>query len=282
MLEEQGNRTVLITGCSSGIGLAAATELHGRGYRVFATARKEQDVRKLRRQGLTALRLDLTDNGSIHEAMDEVLGQTAGRLFGLINNGAYGQPGAVEDLPTDVLREQFESNVFGTHELTRLAIPVMRRQGAGRIVQISSILGLVCLPYRGAYNASKYALEALSDTLRLELTGSGIHVSLIEPGPIESRFRANAHAAFERNIDAEHSVHRDAYAREVARLQSDQPARWTLPASAVVETIVHALESDRPRIRYPVTRPAHILRVLKRLLSDRRIDRIVLKAAGHG
>ena len=180
-----------------------------------------------------------------------------------------------------MLRTQFETNVFGTHELTRQVIPVMRRQGHGHIVQISSILGLVCLPYRGAYNASKYALEALSDTLRLELAGSGIHVSLIEPGPLTSRFRANAYEAFRKHIDAETSVHRKAYQREIKRLQSNKPVPYTLPESAVVDKVIHALESGKPRIRYLVTRPARVFGLLKRILTDRMADSVLHAASGH-
>lgn len=281
MQDNNQKKTVVVTGCSSGIGLAVAKDLDARGYRVFATARAEKDVLSLRKNGLESLRLDLTDHDSISAAMASVLSASGGELFALINNGAYGQPGAVEDLETDVLRRQFETNLFGTHELTRLAIPVMRKQEVGHIVQISSILGLVCLPYRGAYNASKYALEALSDTLRLELTGSGVHVSLIEPGPITSRFRANAYEAFKKYIDAEHSVHKFAYEREVKRLQSDKPVPYTLPEQAVVDKVIHALESRRPKIRYIVTKPAHVFYFLKRILPARWTDRMLLSTSGH-
>ncbi|MGD8590031.1 MAG: SDR family NAD(P)-dependent oxidoreductase, partial [Chromatiales bacterium] len=204
-------KSILITGCSSGIGLTTAKGLSARGYRVFASARKEQDVEILQNDGLEALHLDLTDSTSIASAVDEVLAATDGRLYALFNNGAYGQPGAVEDLSRAALREQFETNLFGWHELTCRIIPVMRRQGAGRIIQNSSILGFIALPYRGAYVASKFALEGLTDTLRLELQGSGIHLSLIEPGPIESRFRANAYAMWQKHIEPEHSHHRANY-----------------------------------------------------------------------
>ena len=181
----KNGKSVLITGCSSGIGEATAHRLAERGYQVFATARKPEDVARVNRAGLNSLPLDLCDPASIADAVEQVLEQTGGRLYALFNNGAYSQPGAVEDLETRVLRTQFETNLFGWHDLTRRLIPVMRRQGEGRIIQNSSVLGFVSLRYRGAYNASKYALEGLSDTLRLELDGSGIHVSLIEPGPIK-------------------------------------------------------------------------------------------------
>jgi len=204
-------KTILLTGCSSGIGLCVARDLLGRGYRVFATARKSADVEALNTEGLESLVLDLDDPHSIIAAVEAVLLRTSGRLDALFNNGAYGQPGAVEDLSRDVLRAQFETNLFGWHELTRLVLPVMRNQGHGRIIHNSSVLGFVALRYRGAYTASKYALEGLADTLRLELADTNIHVSLIEPGPISSRFRKNAFAAFQRNIDPDNSVHREKY-----------------------------------------------------------------------
>ena len=188
--------SILITGCSSGIGFQVAQGLRARGWRVFATARQPADVTRLQADGLESLALDLRDSASIQTAVTAVLERTGGRLDALFNNGAYGQPGAVEDLSREALREQFETNLFGTLELTNRLIPVMRRQGGGRILFNSSVLGLVAFPYRVAYVASKFALEGLADTLRLELTGTGIHICLIEPGPILSRFRDNAHAAY--------------------------------------------------------------------------------------
>ena len=205
------NKTILITGCSTGIGYVTAKGLTGRGFRVFATARKPGDVERLSAEGLESLPLDLTSAASIRSTVQEVLARTGGTLYALFNNGAYGQPGAVEDLRTEVLREQFESNFFGWHELTRQIIPVMRAQGYGRIIQNSSVLGIVAMKYRGAYNASKFALEGLTDTLRMELAGTGIFVSLIEPGPIESEFRSNAFQAFKTQIDREQSPHREIY-----------------------------------------------------------------------
>ncbi len=274
------DKSVLVTGCSSGIGRCIALGLANRGYRVFATVRQHKDIEALTRDGVESLQLDLSASASIDEAVAEVLRRTGGRLYALINNGAYGQHGAVEDLSRDVLRAQFEANLFGTHELTTRLIPVFRRQGAGRIVQISSILGLVCLTYRGAYNASKYALEALSDTMRLELQGTGIFVSLIEPGPIESRFRANAYRYYLANIDREHSAHRESYRNVERRLASDQDVSFTLPAAAVLDKAIHALESANPRIRYLVTVPAHGLARLKRWLPDRWMDRFIRRFAG--
>lgn len=271
---------VLITGCSSGIGLCAARTLGQRGFKVFASCRREQDVQRLRDEGLRCLRLDLEDSASIQAAVDELLEETGGRLYGLFNNAGYGQPGAVEDLRREILRAQFETNVFGTLELINRVIPVMRRQGEGRIIQNSSVLGFVALQYRGAYNASKYALEGLYDTLRLELAGTGIGVSLVEPGPIESRFRANAYEKFLANIDAGASVHCDTYAAMVQRLTKPGPAApFTLPAEAVVTKVLHALESPRPRPRYYVTFPTYLFGTLKRVLSTRMLDRVLMRVS---
>lgn len=275
------DRTILITGCSSGIGYRAAQTLHERGYRVFASARKPEDVERLRLEGLQALQLDLSDSDSIQAAVETVLEQTEGRLYALFNNGAFGQPGAVEDLSREVLREQFETNLFGWLELTNLILPVMRQQGEGRIIQNSSVLGLVTLPFRGAYNSSKFALEGLSDTLRMELHGTDIHISLIQPGPIESRFRANAYALLKKNIDTENSPFREKYRGAEKRLQKEgHAAPFTLPPDAVVDKVIHALESKRPNARYYVTFPTYLFGTLRRLLSTRMMDRIMLKISG--
>lgn len=275
-MSDDPSKSVLITGCSSGIGACLAGRIHERGgYRVFAATRREEDAEGLRRAGLEGLRLDLSDPASVAAAVDEVLARTGGRIDVLINNGAYGQPGAVEDLSRDVLRAQFEVNLFGTHDLTTRVLPAMRRHGAGRIIQISSILGLVCLPFRGAYNASKYALEALTDTLRLELRGTDIHVSLIEPGPIASRFRDNAMRRFEAHIRTGDSPHHERYESVRARFTSGSPDPFTLPPEAVLGKVVLAMEQRRPRPRYLVTVPAHALARLKRVLPDRVFDALV-------
>jgi len=280
MSDKKRPRTILITGCSSGIGLCVAQGLKARGWRVFATVRKGEDVTRLQQAGLEALQLDLDDSTSIQSAVDTVLARTGGTLDALFNNGAYGQPGAVEDLSREVLRAQFETNLFGTHELTRRVIPVMREQGHGRIIQNSSVLGLVSLPFRGAYNASKYALEGLTDTLRLELHGSGIQISLIEPGPVTSRFRANAFAKFQQNINAEASPFRETYRRMVNRLTKEGPAApFTLPPEAVLKKVLHALESPRPKARYYVTFPTHLFATLKRLLPHRGLDRVLRRVS---
>jgi len=273
-------KSILVTGCSSGIGRHCALGLKARGWRVFATARKAEDLDALRSQGLEAVALDLDHSDSIAAAVEQVLSATGGTLDALFNNAGYGQPGAIEDLRRDVLRAQFETNVFGTVELTNRIIPVMRQQGHGRIVQNSSVLGFVALPYRGAYNASKYALEGLYDTWRLELAGSGIHFSLIEPGPIESRFRTNAYAMFRKNVDTEHSAHWQTYQAMVRRLTKEGPAApFTLGPEAVLKALLHALESPRPRARYYVTVPTHLFGWLKRLLPTRALDAVLLRVS---
>ena len=267
------HRAILITGCSSGIGHFCARGLKARGYRVFASARSQADVERLQAEGLEAVRLDLDHPDSIDAALDQVLEATAGRLYGLFNNGGYGQPGAVEDLSREMIRAQFETNVFGSIELTNKVIPVMREQGFGRIIQNSSLLGLVALPYRGAYNASKYALEGFFDTLRLELEGSGVQVSLIEPGPIESRFRANAFAVYQRTIDKELSPHRRVYEALEKRLTKKGPAApFTLGPEAVMKKLLHALESDRAKARYYVTLPTGFFALARRVLPTSGLD----------
>lgn len=273
----KSDHSVLITGCSSGIGLCAARILKERGYRVFASARKPTDVDRLNAQGLESLNLDLNDSASISAALDEVLTRTDGTLYALFNNGAYGQPGAVEDLSREVLRAQLETNLLGWLELTNRILPVMRSQGFGRIIQNSSVLGFMALPFRGAYTSSKYALEGLTDCLRMELKGSGVHVSLIEPGPIESRFRANALHALRCNIDTEGSVHKEKYLAAIQRLKKQGPAvPFTLPADAVVKKLIKALESPRPKPRYYVTLPTYFLSFLSRCLTTRQLDRVLL------
>lgn len=253
-------RSVLITGCSSGIGLAAARLLAARGWRVVASARQTEDVARLRSEGLSAVRLDVTDSTSIGTALDETLELTGGRLDGLVNNAGIALPGAVEDLSRALLERQFHTNLFGVLELSNKVLPLMRRQAHGRIVMISSILGRVAVPWRGAYNASKFALEGLTDTLRLELRGSGIHVSLVNPGPVQSRFRDNSLANFDAWLDTSASPHRETYARlraETGAQKDHQP--FTVGPEAVAAKIAHALESRRPRARYYVTLPAYAL-----------------------
>ncbi len=268
-------REVLVTGCSSGIGYYCAKALKQDGFRVFVTARKDEDVKWLQDEGFEAYKLDLSDSKSISEAVEWVKEQTGSKLYAIFNNGAYGQPGAVEDLSREVLREQFETNLFGTHELTVKILPMMREQGHGRIIQNSSVLGFVSLRFRGAYNASKYALEGLSDTMRLELKGSGIFISLIEPGSIKSDFRKNALKKFLENIDRENSYFKDEYKEKLKALESTEDAPFTLGCDAVYKALKHALSSPRPKERYFVTKPTYFFALAKRVLPTRWLDKML-------
>ena len=278
---EDAKRSILITGCSSGIGLEVARGLRARAWRVFATARRRHDVERLNREGLESLPLDTADSGSIRRAVTTVFERTGGGLDALFNNAGYGQPGAVEDVSREVLRAQFETNLFGAHELTCAVIPAMRRQGHGRILQHSSVLGLVALPYRGAYNASKFALEGLTDTLRQELAGSGIHACLLETGPVRSRFRANALQMFQRHINREASAHREVYDALERRLASTGDDPFTQGPQAVLRKVVHALESRRPKARYYITTPTYILGTLRRGLPTRALDALLLRSTAY-
>jgi NAD(P)-dependent dehydrogenase (short-subunit alcohol dehydrogenase family) len=271
-------KSVLITGCSSGIGLDAARTLAARGWRVFATCRQEGDCVRLRDEGLESFRLDYADEASITAAVATVLERTGGTLDALFNNGAFACPGAVEDLPRGALREIFEVNLFGYHDLTRQVIPVMRAQGHGRIVNCSSVLGLVGMKWRGAYVATKFAMEGLTDVLRIEMAGTGITAILIEPGPIGTRIRENAIPHFERWIDWENSSRRDEYTALRERLYTDSgPDRFQLPASAVTAKLIHALESPRPAARYFVTTPTYLMNIARRVLPTRMLDWLITK-----
>lgn len=272
-------KTLLITGCSSGIGETCARGMKARGWRVFATARKPEDIARLAAEGLEAFYLDYAEPASIEACVAEVASRTGGKLDALFNNGAYGQPGAVEDLTRATLEAQFQANVFGWHDLTRQCLPLIRANGSGRVVQCSSVLGIVALKWRGAYNASKFAIEALSDTMRLELKPFNIAVVIIEPGPISSKFIVHALEAFDRNIGDAVSHYRDVYVQQRKRLQKTKPGRFKLPPEAVLEKLVHALESPRPKIRYTVTTPTLVMTWCKRLLPLRMLDRVADKAS---
>ncbi len=272
-------RTVLMTGCSSGIGRDAAEGLRARGWRVFATCRQQADCDRLTAEGFESFRLDYADEASIAAAMDEVTTRTGGTLDALYNNGAFACPGAVEDLPRGALREIFETNLFGWHDLTRRAIPLMRAQGHGRIVNCSSVLGLVGMKWRGAYVSTKFALEGLTDTLRIEMRGTGIHVCLIEPGPIPTRIRENSIPHFEKWVDWESSPRAGEYRTLLHRLYQPRgkPDRFELPCSAVTAKLVHALESPRPRPRYYVTQATHLMGLARRVLPARVLDWLIAK-----
>ncbi len=273
-------KSVLITGCSSGIGLDAAHGLKDRGWRVFASCRKPEDCARMIADGFESPRINYEDEASITSGLAEVLEATGGTLDALFNNGAYGVPGLLEDVPRDALRANFEANVFGWMDLTRQVIPVMRAAGQGRIVMNSSVLGLVALPWRGSYNATKYAIEGLTDTLRLEMHGTGIHIILIEPGPVTSRIRANSIAHYEKWIDPEKAARAEDYkTRMQKRLYEDTGKdRFELPASAVTAKLIHALEAPKPRPRYYVTTPTYMMGTLRRLLPTRALDAVLRRA----
>ncbi|MBL9051421.1 MAG: SDR family oxidoreductase [Tabrizicola sp.] len=272
-------RSVLITGCSSGIGLDAARGLKARGWRVFATCRQEADCERLQAEGLESFRLDYADEDSIAAAVAEATARTGGTLDALFNNGAFACPGAVEDLPRGALREIFEVNLFGYHDLARRVIPIMRAQGHGRIVNCSSVLGLVGMTWRGAYVATKFAMEGLSDVLRIEMKGTGIEVILIEPGPIATKIRENAIAHFEKWIDWERSARREQYLSLRGRLYDKKVKKdaFELGPEAVTAKLVHALEAKRPRARYYVTTPTYLMGFARRILPTRALDWLIAK-----
>ncbi|WP_158964827.1 SDR family NAD(P)-dependent oxidoreductase [Chachezhania sediminis] len=271
-------KTILITGCSSGIGRDAAMGLRDAGWRVFASCRQEKDCEELRSLGFDSPRIDYTDEASIESGLAQVLRATGGTLDALFNNGAHPLSGAAEDLPTDGLRAIFEANFFGWHSLTRKVIPVMRAQGHGRIVNCSSSLGLVTIPWRCAYASTKFALEGYTDTLRLELHGTGIHPILIEPGPITTKFRQNGVHYFEKYIDWRNSVLRDRYEQTLVKRMYGNvgPDPFELPPSAVTKKVLRALDAKRPKARYPVTVPTWISYYLRGILPTRVADWITL------
>ena len=273
-------KSILITGCSSGIGYDAAHTLKKRGWRVFATCRAKVDCDRLISEGLESFVLDYEDEATIEAAVAETLARTGGTLDALFNNGAYAIPGAVEDLPRAALQTIFETNLFGYHDLTCRVIPVMRKQGHGRIVNCSSVLGFVAMRYRGAYNATKFALEGLTDTLRIEMRDHPIDIILIEPGPIATDFRKNARIQFEKWIDWKTSAVRNAYEKELCKRLSNEagkPDLFELPSSAVTKKLIHAMESRRPRPRYYVTVPTYMMDMLRRALPTRVLDWFLAK-----
>ena len=267
-------KIIFITGCSSGIGYDAAIALKSQGHRVIASCRQLADIEKLQALGLDAILLDVNDEQSIAKAVTCLLEKTQGRLDVLINNAGYGQAGALEDVPRSALIAQFNTNVFGLMEIIRLVIPVMRKQGHGRIINISSVLGFISMPFRGAYNASKYAVEGISDTLRLELKPSGIEVITIEPGPIESRFREHAVEHSMQSINIENSHFKNQYQRMLSSFQSTQyHSRLTKKTDAVIHKLTQAIEATSPKPKYLVTLPTYVFMILKRILSVRLLDK---------
>ena len=274
--------TILITGCSSGIGYDTAKQLHQQGWRVFASCRRAEDVARLQSEGLTdTLLLDVTDSAQIEAAFAHILAQTGGRLDALFCNAGYGQVGAVEDIPRIALHQQFNTNVFGTWECITHAMTIFRRQGRGRVLVNSSILGFAAMPWRGAYNSSKFALEGLADTLRHETHGSAIFVSLIEPGPIATRFRPNALEKFKQYIDIDKSVHAESYRAQLARLETEgDAAPFTMSSPDCAAVCVKALLAERPKARYRITLPTQVFWYLKRLLPTRWLDAVQRAAVG--
>lgn len=271
-------KSILITGCSSGIGLCAAETLHEKGYRVFASARKLSDVEMLAKKGIESIQLDLNDSASIREALNYVLNKTGGTLDALFSNAGFIQPGAVEDMTRDMMREQFEVNVFGTMELTNLVIPIMRKQGYGRIIQNTSILGIIAMPFRGCYSASKFAMEGFTNTLRQEMRGTNIRISIIAPGPIHSKLRKNAIMHYEKNFTQKNTVHSVIYTKmeKYFKLTANKK-RFTLGPDAVVKKLLHALESKHPKAHYYVCFSAQLFAFLRRVLPDTLLDALMLK-----
>jgi NAD(P)-dependent dehydrogenase (short-subunit alcohol dehydrogenase family) len=269
-------RWVLVTGCSSGIGRATAQLLRDEGFRVIATARRDEDMIELRDEGFSVLPLELADPVSVELCAGKALSIAGGDLWGLVNNAAFALPGAVEDLSRDALKRQFETNLFGTHQLTVSILPSMLERARGRIVNVSSVLGLVSMPWRGAYAASKFALEGLTQTLRMELEGTGVDTVLVEPGPIETRFRLNAQTEFDRDVDPTASRHAAQYERmRAARADPEGKLRFSVPSARVAEVIAKALTAGRPRLHYMVTWPTWALEIARRLLPRRWLDPIL-------
>lgn len=274
-------RNVLITGASSGIGYCVAQGLRKReGYQVYVTARKPEDIERLEQEGFRVIPLDLSNERSVKDCAYELMLRTNSEVYAVFHNGGFGQAGAVEDISRKALEYQFAVNVFGWHQLTNLLLPLMRPKNEGRIIYNSSVLGFVSMPFRGAYNASKHALEGLADTLRLELSDTDIKVSLIEPGPIISLFRKNSLKALRDNVDIDASVFRDQYRGAIARLEKEGPAApFTLPPEAVLECVIHALESPHPKVRYRVTKPTKVFAFLERVLPNRWMDKVLLQVS---
>ena len=267
-------KNIIITGCSTGIGLETALYLKDRMVKVYPTARKEEDVKKLQELGFSdAMLLDVTKPDTIRDVINRVL-KLDGKIDVWFNNAGYGQVGAIEDIPTDILREQFETNVFGLHEATREILKVMRKQGFGKIIQYSSVLGIVALPYRGAYNASKYAVEGLTDTLRLELQDTNIYPVLLNTGPVESNFRKNAIKTLD-NIDIENSIYKQYYINSKNGKAKKVP--FSLPAESVASVVHKIILTPKPQPRYYITKATYILGYAKRVLSTSLLDKLLLK-----
>ena len=273
-------KSILITGCSSGIGYDAAHGMRDAGWRVFASCRKQADCDRMIGEGFESPLLDYNDTATLESGLAEVLAATGGTLNALFNNGGFGTPGAAEDLPREALRANFETNVFGVHDLTTRVIPVMRAQGHGRIVQHSSVLGLVAIRWRPAYNATKFALEGLTDTLRIEMADTNIKIVTMNTGPVTSKIREKSIPHFEKWIDWKNSPRRDQYERGLRkRLYEDTgPDAFELPASAVTAKLLKACTHPNPKPRYYVTTPTYLMGFLRRILTSRGLDRVLRRA----
>jgi len=268
-------KTILITGCSTGIGRQTAIYLKQQGFQVFPTARKTKDVAMLQELGFDAFLLDVTKKETIESTLKALLNITNGTLDIVFNNAGFGQPGALEDVSTKVLKEQFETNVFGLHEVTLQILPIMKKQGYGKIIQHSSVLGIVSLKLRGAYNASKYAIEGLTDTLRLELKDTNIQITVLNTGPITSDFRKNAIIKTKENIAIESSRFQKIYSENLSAQKSEVP--FNLPAIAVAKKVEKIVLSKTIKPRYYITKATYILGFAKRILSSSMLDKILLR-----
>lgn len=271
-------QNILITGCSSGIGLETALILRKNGIKVYASARKEEDVQMLRDLGFETFKIDVREKNDIKIALETIVKNDL-KLDAVFNNAGFGQPGAVEDLSVKVLKKQFDTNFFGLHEVTIQAMKIFRAQGFGKIIQHSSVLGIISLKFRGAYNASKYAIEGINDTLRLETLNSNIFISTINTGPVTSKFRENALKKFNKNINIEDSFWTDTYKKELkARLETNEDkAPFNLPASSVANIVLKIMNTTKPKPRYYVTKATYILGFAKRVLSTNLLDKLLNK-----
>ncbi|MDD3007965.1 MAG: SDR family NAD(P)-dependent oxidoreductase [Arcobacter sp.] len=271
-------QNILITGCSSGIGLETALTLKKNGIKVYASARKDKDVEMLKDLGFETFKIDVRNKDEIKYALETILKNDL-KLDAVFNNAGFGQPGAVEDLSVKVLKKQFNTNFFGLHEVTIQAIKIFRAQGYGKIIQHSSVLGIISLKFRGAYNASKYAIEGINDTLRQEVLGSQIYISTINTGPVTSKFRENALKKFNKNITVEGSFWEETYKKELkARLETtEDKAPFNLPASSVANTVLKIMNTKKPKPRYYVTTATHLLGFFKRILTTSLLDKLLNK-----
>ena len=268
-------KNIVITGCSTGIGLDVALYLKERLIEVYPTARDSKDVEMLVELGFdNAMVLDVTDADNISRVIANVL-NIDGSIDVWFNNAGFGQAGAIEDITIDVLKEQFETNVFGLHEATRQVVAVMRRQGYGKIIQHSSVLGIVSLFGRGAYNASKYAIEGLTDTLRLELLDTNIYPILLNTGPITSHFRQTAMDKLRDNVDIENSIFKDRYKKSLSGNSRKVP--FNEEAESVSKVVYKIIQTNKPKPRYYITKATYLLGYLKRVLSTSLLDRILIK-----